>query len=448
MIETIYSNENGDVNSTGKSQAAFRMPKNIRQVGKSNAIRKIYIEDYVMSYIKQLSGGEYSECSIAVLVGQCVKLENSRNIFISGAVKVNDANAINDITFTNDTWTAIYEDIKKYFVEAEIVGWFIGGAGYLFTEEDKIQKTHIDNFAGQDRVLLTYDNLEKEETFLCYENNRLCKQEGYYIYYEKNDEMQTYIIDHKKGGSCEEDYDDKVSKDIRTVIQNKQTQEEDSKGVTRLMYAAGTLLAVIVLIIGAAMLRNYDQMKNMQDTLNHLSKNMQKEPDNATGSDASDQSKKGQAKSNITAAATKSADKASSSNGKGQDSLDVEVERGNVDPIKKEEDKSSTASQTGKSSVTSKGSDKEDTSDKELASDKSTSNKTPTSKPKPSSKPTANQSTKEATTYYTVKNGDTLADISYKLYSTYTQVKKIMTLNGITDQDLIYEGQKLIVPKK
>jgi nucleoid-associated protein YgaU len=48
--------------------------------------------------------------------------------------------------------------------------------------------------------------------------------------------------------------------------------------------------------------------------------------------------------------------------------------------------------------------------------------------------------------YYIVVEGDSLAGISYKLYKTYTKVDKIMQLNNITNQDLIYVGQKLIVP--
>ena len=48
------------------------------------------------------------------------------------------------------------------------------------------------------------------------------------------------------------------------------------------MYAAGTLLAVIVLVVGAAILNNYDQMKSMQDTLNYLSQNMEEVQSNFT----------------------------------------------------------------------------------------------------------------------------------------------------------------------
>ena len=64
------------------------------------------------------------------------------------------------------------------------------------TRADK--KVHIDNFAGQDKTLLTFDNVEKEEVFHFYENGSLCPHEGYYIYYEKNEEMQNYMIEHKE----------------------------------------------------------------------------------------------------------------------------------------------------------------------------------------------------------------------------------------------------------
>ncbi len=479
MIETIFSNENGEANRTGSGQTAFRMPRNVRQVGKSNPSKKIYVEDYVMTYIKQLAGGDYAGCSIAVLVGQCIKVENCRNIFISGAVGVKNIETLNDVVFTNDIWTEIYEDIKKYFVETEIVGWFIGGPGYLLSEEDKILKLHVDNFAGQDKVLFAYDNVEKEESFLSYENNHLCKQEGYYIYYEKNEEMQNYIIDHKRDESDETSYDDKVSKEIRAVIQNKKPVEEDNKATSRLMYAAGTLLAVIVLIVGAAMLRNYDQMKNMQETLNYLSKNIStSDTDSDTNTDVADD------KQAVVTGKAEDATKIENNKEAKKDSLDVEVVPGNVKPLAKNADGNSTA---GEDQNNEKGT----SSDKELAqagSDSKADTKTPdVEKPdtakseniksspaksetsasektkKPADKPTTNQkpaksdtvkaaksesqkSVKQEVRYYVVKDGDTLADISHKLYDTYTKVKAIMKLNNIDNQDCIYVGQKLIIP--
>lgn len=429
MIETIYSNESGDTGRTNKVPNSFKMPKNVRQVGKSNAIKKIYVEDYVMTFIKQLAGGDFSGCRIAVLIGQSIKLENCRNIFISGAVEVKDVDTSGEISFSNDIWNGIYEDIKKYFVEAEIVGWFIGGPGYLLEDEDKILKIHVDNFAGQDKTLLTYDNMEREEAFYSYENSRLNRQEGYYIYYEKNEEMQAYMIDHKKEQSGEADYDDRVSRDIRTVLQSKKPSEEDSKSVTRLMYAAGTLLAVIILVVGAAILSNYDQMKSMKSTMDYLSRNME-EIQAIFADNGAPKTGDTDSAADLTKTPSDSPDKSDSS---GQ-SLNVEVMPGDVQPLEDADN--------GTSGGTADNNNDTDISDEDLAEDATNSSDDQTKDANSQNSSGAVQEVK----YYTVVSGDTLAGISYKLYNTYTKVKKIMQLNNIEDQDLIYVGQKLIVP--
>lgn len=436
MIETIHSSESGEANRVNKVQAAFKMPKNIRQVGKINATKRIYVEDYVMTYIKQLAGSDFSQCKIAVLVGHHLNLENGHNIFISGALEVHNIETAGEIIFSNDTWTEIYETIKKYFVESEIVGWFIGGPGYLLEDEEKILKAHVNNFAGQDKTLLTYDNMEKEETFLTYENNGLKKQEGYYIYYEKNEEMQTYMIDHKKPQSSEVNYEDRVSKEIRTVIQNKKPVQEESRSVTRLMYAAGTLLAVIILVVGAAMLSNYDQMKSMQSTLNYLTKNMQEVQTMVSG-DISDTSgkKSVQASKEVTS---------TNSSVEDDESVNVEIIPGEVerlqDKANREDDSEEDQSSHGEELA---GDTKEETENDETADIESRKDAKSTKAAEEKSEAKVVQ---KEIKYYIVQSGDTLADISYKLYNTYTKVKEIMELNNIENQDIIWVGQKLIVP--
>lgn len=417
MIETIYSNDNDESNHTNRVQSTYKMPKNIRQVGKSSAMKKIYVEDYVMTYIKQLAGDDYSKCRIAVLVGQYVKLENSRNIFVYGAIEVEDMDTSNEIIFSNDIWTKIYENIKKYFSEAEIVGWFVGGPGYLFEDENKILKAHVDNFAGQDKTLLTYDNMEKEEAFLIYENSRLCKQEGYYIYYEKNEEMQTYMIDHNKTQSEEANYDDRVAKEIRAVIQSKKPAIEENKSVSRLMYAAGTLLAVIILGVGAIMLNNYDQMKSMQTALNNLSKNLE-EVETIVSSDVTGQTPNPEDSQEVLAT-----EEATSP----EDRLDVEVVAGNIEPLKEE----------GKNT----------SPDEELAVQNPDKEKVAEPVEDTSTKGEEIQPiVKEEVKYYVVKSGDSLVGICFELYDSADNMLKIMDMNNIEDPDMIIEGQKLIVP--
>lgn len=424
MIESVYSNDNVEANRTSRVHTSFKMPKNIRQVGKSNSSRKIYLEDYVMTFTKQLAGEDYGACRAAVLVGQYVKLEQSRCIFISGAVEVEGIDVANDIVFSNDHWTTIYENIKKYFVDAEIVGWFLGGPGYLLEDKERILKAHIDNFAGQDKTLLTFDNMEKEETFYFYENNTLGRQEGYYIYYEKNEEMQNYMIEHKvdrkEKPSEEEQYDDRVSRDIRTIIQNKKPTTDESKGVNRLMYAAGTLLAVIILVVGAAMLSNYDQMKNMQNTLDSLTHNL-KEVESVFLRNENNKAVSNMYNEQVT-------DIAEDTEG----SLNVEVVSGGVSPLEEsdEYDINNEAEPTG-SAINQ--SNKNDDTNKDDSKEISSAQKSDTS-------------VVEEVKYYTVIAGDSLAGISYKLYNSANYISVIKKLNNIDDEDMIYIGQKLIVP--
>ena len=300
------------------------------------------------------------------------------------------------------------------------MGWFLVGPGYLLEEKEQILKTHIDNFAGSDKTLLTFDNMEKEEAFHFYENNRLVKQDGYYIYYEKNEEMQTYIIEHNKPESREADYDDRVSREIRTVIQNKKpVPVQENKSVSRLIYAAGTLLAVIILIVGAAMLSNYDQMKNMQKALDSLSRNLEEVNSAFDKKDpAATENKKvsGPEKTDTTKEVL---DK------KSEDSLDINVVPGEVKPLERDE-----ASDDKKEQAKEEDQDTTAKDDQGEASSHE------------------NDETAEAkeVKYYTVVSGDSLAGISYKLYNSANYISVIKRLNQIENEDMIYIGQKLIVP--
>jgi len=479
VIETIYSNESGESGKMNKVQPAFKMPKNIRQIGKGNTGKDIYVEDYVMTFVKQLAGGDYSGCKLAVLVGQSIRLDNVRNIFVSGALEVKGLST-EEIVFSNEVWTGIYEDIKEYFAEAEIVGWFIGGPGYLLEDEEKILKIHLDNFAGQDKVLLTFENMEREETFYCYESGKLTKQEGYYIYYEKNEEMQNYMVNYRDTPSSEADYDDKISRDIRAVLQNKKLPLEEGQNTTRLMYAAGTLLAAIILVVGAAILNNYDQMKSMQETMKYLTTSMEQMQQAFSGeadpSDAEDSS--GVKNAEVDGTGSKTAEEATKEGSSGEQSLEVEVISGGVKTKGETEEAGDKTADKASDETADKASDKtvdkasdktvDKTSDqtpavadktaKEAAgSDKNSSKKagdtnTATPTPKEQKKSSTGTSTAKSSgtqkqvNYYVVKKGDTLADISHKLYGTYTKTKTIMQLNNLENADLIYEGQKLIVP--
>ena len=48
--------------------------------------------------------------------------------------------------------------------------------------------------------------------------------------------------------------------------------------------------------------------------------------------------------------------------------------------------------------------------------------------------------------YYVVRKGDTLDSISVKVYGDASHVEALCKMNGLSDGNLIYIGQKLLLP--
>lgn len=432
MIESIYSNEKKGEKNRNITNVMFRIPKNIRQIGQPDSSRKIYIEDYVMTYVRQLAMKDYSNYKVAVLLGQFIKIDGVKSIFISGAVEALGVDIETQTAFTNDIWSNIYDDVKKYFEDVEIVGWYVSRPGMTLETTDQILKVHVDNFAGQDKALLMYDSIEKEEAFHVYNNNKLCRQKGYYIYYEKNEEMQNYMVENKKVASIDDGYEDKAVKEIRHIIEGKKENklEKDSGSVVNLLYAASTILAVVVLVIGATMLNNYDQMQKIEKTLNTISEHVIKDQNDLPIEEATQVEED-------------------------EKVTEVETMSGDIDKIKEEYENTEKKETSEKTSEDEKADNvEEDTKDKDSnSSTNETSKKTTESTEKET--PTKETSTKETESkettsskpkYHTIKSGDSLISISKKYYNSTEYVDEILKANNIEDQDKILIGQKIILP--
>jgi len=192
MEEKIVQRE-GDERSEGGNRL-FKLPKHIKQMGVPGNSPEIYIEDYAEGYLRRLAGSDYTECRVAVLVGEFVKSEGKRYVFIRGAIEAEDVITDNMIQFTSDAWATVYEKIKRYFPQYEAVGWFLGGPEFLTEITDEIRQIHTDWFGGRDRVLYRIDPVEKDAEFYLYDKGELKQWPGYCIYYEKNEEMQDFLV--------------------------------------------------------------------------------------------------------------------------------------------------------------------------------------------------------------------------------------------------------------
>lgn len=399
MIEIIYSEEPG---KQEMPSSAIRLPRNVRQIGSGEDIRKIYVEDYVMTYVGKLWEDQKAENIAGVLLGTVKCAEGCTYIFVSGAmVAEHVVFSGSGIIFTDESWTGLYEDMKEYFNELEIVGWFLVRNDTALEVEEALYKAHVDNFAGMDKLFLLADAKEKEEEFYLYRNAGLERQKGYYIYYEKNECMQAYMVEKKQGKSVDEEVEDKVIGNYRALVQEKrEIGSQSQRRVIAALYSACTFLAVVVLAIGVTMMNNYDKMKNMEMALNSLSQNITGERESR--------------KTEPTVAAN----------------VLVEHVEGNVKPTPPE----TTQEETTQIEATTAETTQNQMMPKEAEEKPAQTGLTPAVM-----EPTAG-------IYHIVGEGETLTSISMAVYHTETMVEAIKEANGIEDENKIYLGQEIYLP--
>ena len=429
MIETIHKKEVTTEETTKNQNLVIKMPKNIKQIGKTGHNPEIYIEDYAESYLRRLAECDYTECRAAVLIGEVVQLERNRVVFIQGAVEAEGAVQENELHFTQAVWDTVYEQMKTYFPNREVVGWFLGGPGFLLEAEEMLLRTHLDQFAGKDRVFYKVDSVEKEAKFYLYEQSCLCLRSGFYIYYEKNEEMQNYMLSRKVSQSTEFGFEEPTVKELRQILQKKQQeQQEETKqpeksdfqaasagqnvnGVTRLFYIAGTLAAFTILIIGMAVLQNLEPWESMQNTLN---------PQNAE---------------KILSPTPEFVPQITNAQIQEEESTDI---------FSYLESQGVVLNQTITEipAVSEAQQSKEDVvpTDKAMV--------TPTSVPGESEEVLSDNGIyTEDYISYTVQPGDTLAGICYRQYGSTVRMQEIQTINQIANENKIYSGQVLLLPE-
>lgn len=213
-----------------KKEGNISLPRNIRQVGSPGGRHKIYIEDYVYTYLKAVAGKK--ESCAAVFLGKSRMAKDIRYTFVNGALECGSGIFQWDKICLDDSfWKNLEREQKKYFPDREIVGWFLGKAGQALELSPAVEAAHRKYFSGRDKVLMLMDVLEEEEIFFIYDQGYLQKREGYYIYYEKNIPMQEYMI-HKKDEeqrlgelAAEEESRTEHSKTEENRTEHSQTEE-------------------------------------------------------------------------------------------------------------------------------------------------------------------------------------------------------------------------------
>lgn len=413
MIEIICNKDDSDKSEENPkdNNTCIRRPKNIKQIGDVSSDKKIYIEDYAFTYINSIAYNSPQEEQAGVLLGELAKEGNERCVFVKGVIKA----ALGDtsdtgIYFNENIWNKIYSDTEKYFPDLSVVGWFAVMPEVTDERMARLKKLHLDNFAGNMKTLYLVDTVEKEEHFYLYENGTLKRQKGYVCFYERNYEMQEYMLERSEKKSCEDASDDRVIRNIRNVIREKEELKEQRKSGS-FMYGVSAFLVVVIIVIGINLMNNYEKMRRLNQSVDNLMNQL--EGNERGGQDGDDNG----------------VHDAEASGDISVDGNAIKVNRlsGDVYPL----EENSTSDKT----------ERETESDNKAASE--------TTQAISESETDASVSSVKTDSYsmYTVKQGDTLMGICKRYYGTTTKYQEVMQYNGLDDRDMLYIGQQIKLPE-
>lgn len=391
MIEIICNGEDDSNKGNMRGNADIRRPKNIKQIGDVSSNRKIYIEDYAFTYINSVAYQTPEDEQAGVLLGEVQKSDEEKCLFIKGVIraKAPENETKQGIVFNEKIWEKIYAEIEKFFPDLEVVGWFAAMPGITQERFLYLKKLHMDNFSGGMKTMYLVNTCDKEENFYLYENGELKKQKGYVCFYERNYEMQEYMLEKRERKPIESPEKDKVMKSIRSIIQEKEEMRQRRKNSV-FLYGISSFMAVVVLVIGINLLNSYEKMKKFDTSLSNIALEI---------SNISEKEKSIQTSDN---------------------SVSVNKISGDVYPTEAETE--STESWTTQSQTEQSQTEKQAESAEMV------------------------KEADAAQTTYIVKKGDTIMSICKKYYGNTEKLNEIIAVNNIEDADKLYIGQEIKLP--
>ena len=171
-----------------------RFPKNVRQIGNVSDTPKIYVEDYVDTFLSQICENTDEEPVGAFLVGRIVRSDDQEVVYISGAVRMEEIGIDGmDIVIARETWEKAREDCSEYFGGREMLGWFISLPGYPAVLNSNLRQLHEQYFGKSGTVLILKEPSGTDELFFAHKYGELMPIGGHYIYYEKNERFIQYL---------------------------------------------------------------------------------------------------------------------------------------------------------------------------------------------------------------------------------------------------------------
>ena len=406
----------------------MELPKNITQIGETNPHCKVYVEDYVISYIKQLNqyAGE-KELPVA-LYGTRKEDYGITYLFLYGACR---------LVFLQKECRHLSQAVQQ--------------------EAEKQRRKYFSDF-----IFLGYRLLNGEMV----EGFHICEQgvcryvEGYACFYEKNDAMLAFMLEERREEIKPEEFDQEKYNVVKRRQEERRASAEEKggqaviqkmkfrkgaeagpeKGDTKLRNMKWTAAAAFTLLCaaGIASMGSGEKLGEWQTAARQLMENMSEKqlPDAVEVVNNSAQVGTIVAEDRLNDAILKeNAGTGMSEEGKepasDQESAAVEASLESAVSSAPESAAQPTMEPTPEPTAE--------------PTPEPTAEPTPEPTPEPTAEP-ASASAAELVAY-TVQRGDTLIGICLKKYGSDTRVAEICAINNISDPDDIKIGEKIFIPQ-
>ncbi len=396
-------------------EKTFFIPAKTKQIGSIEPYVKIYMEDYVYTYLYQYARSGGNTEKLAALIGRHSVVDGQEVIVISGAVQGKGSTQVNGVEcFTEDTWEYIGGQMQKYFEGMSVVGWVHCQPGFGSFLMSRDESFHKEYFKEKWQVLFVLDSIDKLDAFYIYhpERKHLQPARGYFIYYDKNKEMQEYMLENslirpretaaelqKEEQKRTEEQTEQTTgrrrrkpsqaerldaaKEIRRVLQRREKVAKQAKKEHYATLAAvSAVLCVVCICMGFAMMSSLNRLRTLETELVAMQ---------------------------------------TSYEALAEGFEDVRVQ--SVFAVQQAEQVEQAMQEEQKKLIAqAEAAEKAKKAERE------------------------EKKTEKAQKTYCVESGDSLGYISTKFYGTSSGIKKIMEANSLQNADMIFEGQTLLIP--
>ena len=465
-----------------------KLPKNIRQIGERDAIVKLYVEDYVNTYLRRLYPAGGQDLRVGLLLGSVEMNDGTPYIFIDGAMEMEDVTEQGQkVVFSELAWKKAYQSVEQLFPKRSVQGWFLCGAPGNDLSPLNYWKQHVQYFQGPNKLMYLSSGVEGDESVYITSEDGFYKLCGYSIYYERNQMMQDYMVLRKDVRRIESGSDEKVIQEFRKRMDEHKDEVTDRHQTLGLLRGMCMAMSIVILAGGIVMFNNYERMQEMESVIaSAIPERVESAlmgKDNAAGKDKPESHVVvEEAEGGVyptTAAVTKetmSETQPGSQNGgdgqaagNGQNGGDNQAggsgqnagdsQNGAAANSGGAENASGNAAGNGgqenaQTPGGNKGASQENSSDGQSSAGNTASGQTGDGQKSGSdtgSKPAENGGTSQAAAggtqrVHVVQDGETLYGICISEYHDVNKLKEICELNGLEDENKIVSGQQLLLP--